>query len=109
MPLQFDNRFVRELPRDPIAGQPGTEPASTDQVSHQSSRYQSRKVLGACYSPAMPVEPSAPKLLAHAREVAELIGLSQAEVQSEWFLDAFSGRKLLPEMDPFAMCYGGHQ
>ena len=109
MPLQFDNRFVRELPRDPIAGQPGTEPASTDQVSHQSSRSQSRKVLGACYSPAMPVEPSAPKLLAHAREVAELIGLSQAEVQSDWFLDAFSGRKLLPEMDPFAMCYGGHQ
>jgi uncharacterized protein YdiU (UPF0061 family) len=55
------------------------------------------------------VKPSDPKLLAHASEVAELIGLSPSEVHSQWFLDAFSGRKLLADMEPFAMCYGGHQ
>ncbi|MFN6304061.1 MAG: protein adenylyltransferase SelO [Planctomycetota bacterium] len=91
MPLNFDNRFVRELP-----GETATVGSS-------------RKVLGACYSPAMPVVPSDPKLLAYATEVAELIGVTESEIQSDWFLDAFSGRKLHDSMQPFAMCYGGHQ
>ncbi|MFM7930363.1 MAG: hypothetical protein ACKO9Q_21875, partial [Pirellula sp.] len=60
MPLNFDNRFVRELP-----GETGSVGAS-------------RKVLGACYSPAMPVVPSDPKLLAYATEVAELIGVTES-------------------------------
>jgi uncharacterized protein YdiU (UPF0061 family) len=37
------------------------------------------------------------------------LGLTESEIHSQWFLDAFSGRKLLPGMEPFAMCYGGHQ
>ena len=99
MPLDFDNRFVRELPGESLS----------NQTTEDAGRSPSRQVLGACYSPALPVKPTAPRLLAHALEVADLIGLNDAEVQSEWFLDAFSGRKLLPQMEPFAMCYGGHQ
>lgn len=96
MPLKFDNRFVSLLPGENIAQIDG-------------STQLSRKVLGACYSNTLPVKPSDPRLLAHASEVAELIGLSPSEVHSQWFLDAFSGRKLLADMEPFAMCYGGHQ
>jgi uncharacterized protein YdiU (UPF0061 family) len=96
MPLKFDNRFVRLLPGE-----------NTAQID--GSTQLSRKVLGACYSNTRPVKPSDPRLLAHASEVAELIGLSPSEVHSQWFLDAFSGRKLLADMEPFAMCYGGHQ
>ena len=91
MPLTFDNRFIRELPGE------------------TASSGSSRKVLGACYSPALPVQPSDPKLLAYAQEVADLLGITESEISSEWFLDAFSGRKLLEPMQPFAMCYGGHQ
>ena len=96
MPLKFDNRFVRTL-------------AGENTPSVQESIQTSRKVLGACYSFAPPTKPSDPKLIAHASEVAQLIGLSPSEVHSQWFLDAFSGRDLLPSMEPFAMCYGGHQ
>jgi hypothetical protein len=67
MPLKFDNRFVRLLPGE-----------NTAQID--GSAQLSRKVLNACYSNTRPVKPSDPKLLAHASEVAELIGLSPSEV-----------------------------
>lgn len=103
MPLQFANRFIHQLPGDPA------EPIS-DWTSQEIARArQPRQVHGACYSHAWPVAPSAPRLLSVASEVSSLIGLTPEETQSEWFLDAFSGKKLLPQMQPFAMCYGGHQ
>ena len=73
MPLDFDNRFVRELPGESLS----------NQTTEGAGRSPSRQVLGACYSPALPVKPTAPRLLAHASEVADLIGLNDAEVQSE--------------------------
>jgi len=48
-------------------------------------------------------------LLAVATEVAEMLDLEPQMVASDAFLLAFSGHTLLPGMDPFAMCYGGHQ
>jgi uncharacterized protein YdiU (UPF0061 family) len=89
--LQFDNRFTRELPADP----------STD--PHP------RQVHGACYSRVQPAVVAAPRLLAHAPEVAALLGLDAAATASSAFVEVFSGNRLLPGMDPFAMCYGGHQ
>jgi uncharacterized protein YdiU (UPF0061 family) len=35
--------------------------------------------------------------------------MDEAFLHSESFLRAFSGHPLLPGMQPFAMCYGGHQ
>jgi uncharacterized protein YdiU (UPF0061 family) len=96
MPLQFDNRFLRELTGEDVS-------------NLEVPINQSRKVLGACYSHAKPFEPSAPRLLAFSAEAAMSLGLTESEIHSQWFLDAFSGRKLLPGMEPFAMCYGGHQ
>ncbi len=89
--LTFDNRFVAELPGEPL------------------SSPHSRQVVGAAWSPAMPTPVAAPRVLAHAREVAELVGLAEDDVAAPWFADVFGGNALLPGMQPYAACYGGHQ
>ena len=89
--LAFDNRFTRELPADP------------------SDAVHPRQVHDACYSRVVPRRCAAPRLVAHAPEVAELLGLDAAATASQSFAEVFSGNRLLPGMDPFAMCYGGHQ
>jgi len=89
--LDFDNAFVRELPADP------------ETANHR------RQVSGACYSRVKPTPVRAPALIAHAAEVAELLGLDPAACAGDDFVQVFAGNRLLPGMDPFAMCYGGHQ
>jgi uncharacterized protein YdiU (UPF0061 family) len=89
--LTFDNRFVSELPGDPVA---------------ENRR---RQVLGAAWSPVTPTPVARPTLLAHARDVAELIGLTDADVQEPRFAEVFGGNALYPGMQPYAACYGGHQ
>jgi uncharacterized protein YdiU (UPF0061 family) len=90
-PLTFDNRFVAELPGD------------------ASTLNRPRQVHGACWSPVTPTPVAAPRLLAHAREVADLLGLTEDDAASQAFADVFGGNALLPGMEPFAACYGGHQ
>jgi serine/tyrosine/threonine adenylyltransferase len=95
MPLEalftFDNRFSRELPADPdTANQP-------------------RQVLGACYSRVQPAKVAKPKLVAFSREVAEQLDIPPEVMESDAFVHVLAGNRLLPGMDPYAMCYGGHQ
>ena len=89
--LRFDNRFTERLPADP------------DPTNRR------RQVPGACYSLVKPIPVKAPRLVAHAREVAELLDLSEQTCQSDAFVQVFTGNRLLPGMNPFAMRYGGHQ
>ncbi|MFH2122595.1 MAG: protein adenylyltransferase SelO [Pseudomonadota bacterium] len=89
--LHFDNKFVRELPGD-----------------QQADNYR-RQVTGACYSRVQPTQVAAPKLVACSREVAALLDLSQDTCETPSFTEVCAGNRLLPGMDPFAMCYGGHQ
>lgn len=89
--LTFDNRFIRELPGDPI-----------------KENY-ARQVSDACYSSVVPKAVSNPKLLAYSPEVAAQLGLTESECQSDEFLNAFSGKQLTEGMQPYALCYGGHQ
>ena len=89
--LQFDNTFTQALPADPIA-----------------ENYR-RQVTGAAYSRVTPTPVAAPHLVAVAAEVAALLDLTPADCASPEFLQVFAGNALLPGMDPFAMCYGGHQ
>ena len=89
--LTFDNRFTRELPADP------------------ETINQPRQVSGACYSVVQPTRVAAPKLIAYSREVAELLDLSIETCESSEFLQVFAGNRLLPDMSPYATCYGGHQ
>ena len=89
--LTFDNRFVRELPQDPTEG-----------------NYR-RQVFEACYSRVTPTPVAKPQVMAYSAELAESLGLSQAECQSDDFAQVFGGNALIEGMEPYAMCYGGHQ
>ena len=95
--LQFDNRFVSALPADKV----------TDNYR--------RQVADACYSRVNPTSVAAPELVAYSKEVAELIGLAPGAVSqlanggAQAFAEVFGGNQLLDGMDPFALCYGGHQ
>lgn len=89
--LNFDNRFVRELPGDP------------------EQRNFRRQVNAAAYSRVAPTPVAAPRLIAYSPEVGRLIDIDVDPFASSEFAEVFGGNRLLPGMDPFAMCYGGHQ
>ncbi|MFV9503788.1 MAG: protein adenylyltransferase SelO [Oscillochloridaceae bacterium umkhey_bin13] len=89
--LRFDNRFVQELPGDPL-----NDPRP-------------RQVFEACWSPVTPTPVAAPRLLAFWPEVAALLGLDPAETTHPHFAEVFGGNRLLAGMQPYAACYGGHQ
>jgi serine/tyrosine/threonine adenylyltransferase len=91
VPLHFDNRFLHELPGDP-------EPNNF-----------TRQVKSAVWSRVAPTPVAAPMLLAHSREMAELLGLSEAEITSLEIVNALGGNGLLPGSEPYATVYGGHQ
>jgi len=87
----FDNRFTRELPVD------------------SESRNFPRQVRGACFSRVLPTPVSQPRLIAFSPEVADLLDLPVTAADDPHFAQVFAGNVLLPGMDPFASCYGGHQ
>ena len=89
--LTFQNLFVRELPDDP-----------------EKENFQ-RQVTGACYSRVIPVQATQPVLVAHSREMIAELDLSDKIVVSDAFSQVFSGSSITEGMDPYAMCYGGHQ
>ena len=89
--LVFDNRFVETLPGDP-----------------ETDNYR-RQVTAACYSRVMPTKVARPELVAHAREVAELLDLTSSDCASDDFASIFAGNRVVDGMDPYATCYGGHQ
>ncbi|OYZ68583.1 MAG: hypothetical protein B7X98_01905, partial [Methylophilaceae bacterium 17-43-7] len=89
--LQFDNRWLRELPGDPETGN------FTRQVHH------------ALWSLVKPTQVQAPRLMAYSTEVATMLGLSANDMQDPAILSAISGNEVLPGMQPYATRYGGHQ
>ena len=68
-----------------------------------------RQVFEAAFSFVSPRVPSNPKLLHVADEVAQLLGISQAETQSLDFLNLVSGSAVYLDSKPYAMAYAGHQ
>lgn len=89
--LRYDNSFVRSLPSDP------------------DSTNRRRQVLGAGYTRVTPTPVAGPKLLAHSPEVLAMLGLAPDAALEEAFAEVLGGNRVLPGMDPFAACYGGHQ
>ncbi|MEL6109913.1 MAG: protein adenylyltransferase SelO family protein, partial [Planctomycetota bacterium] len=89
--LRFENRFTTELPADP------------------ETNNETRQVYDACFSRVLPTQVRAPQRVAVSSEVAKQLGLSDSLIQSQQFAEVFSGNLTHPDMDPFAMCYGGHQ
>jgi serine/tyrosine/threonine adenylyltransferase len=88
--LYFDNQLVGTLAGDPQRGGPPRQ-------------------VKAAFSWVQPTPVAAPQLLGFSKPVAQLLGLSDADVHSAEFLSAFSGNVLLPGMQPHAANYGGHQ
>ncbi len=91
MHLEIENIFTSQLPAD----------------SNETN--ETRQVLNACFSYVFPRIPSNPKLIHASEEVAELIGISVEDLESEDFLNYFSGKKVIPNSRPYAMNYAGHQ
>ena len=91
MKLNIKDTFNKELPADPIL---------------ENSR---RQVEKACYSFVKPKKTSNPEVLHVSNDMAYSLGITQTEISSEEFTSVFSGNKLLPKTNPYAMCYGGHQ
>lgn len=88
--MRFESTFLRELPVDPETGP------------------RLRQVEKACASRVLPTPVSAPRLLAFSREMAEELGLSEADLRGP-FEPVLGGNEVLEGMDPYAACYGGHQ
>lgn len=89
--LNFDNRWVRELPGDP------------------ESLNVPRQVLGALWSPVMPTPVAAPRLLAGSPEVAQQLGIDARALSTSEWLRVLAGNGLMPGMVSYATPYGGHQ
>lgn len=89
--LKIHNRFTAELPADP---------ETINEV---------RQVKNTLFSYVNPTKPSDPKLIHASEDVAEMVGISKEEINSEEFLNVFSGKEILSETQPYAMCYAGHQ
>ncbi|GAB5554701.1 MAG: YdiU family protein [Saprospiraceae bacterium] len=91
MQLNIQDKFNKTLPADP---------------NQANTR---RQVFKACFSSVIPKVPSNPKLIHASTETANLLGLSEQDINSQAFLEVFSGKKVLENTHPYAMCYGGHQ
>jgi len=91
MKLNIKNTFIKELPSDPVL---------------ENTR---RQVLEACFSYVTPKKTNAPKLIHVSEGMIEALGISRKEATEKLFLEVMTGNTVLPETQPFAMCYGGHQ
>ncbi|RDV36463.1 YdiU family protein [Bradymonadaceae bacterium TMQ3] len=88
--ITFDDRFMRELPADPLT------------TTH-------RRQVRACYSRVAPTAVAAPQVVACWPEVAELVGFEAEICEQEHFAQVMGGNALFEGMKPYAACYGGHQ
>jgi len=89
--LQFDNQFIQQLPAD----------VETENYS--------RQVINSCYSFVNPRVVTAPQLVCYSPEMAQLLDLTEQDCNSPLFTQVFTGNALLAGMQPYALCYGGHQ
>lgn len=89
--LDFDNRFTRELPQDPI------------------TENHTRQVSDALWSLAKPTPVKNPQLLAYSPEVAAMLGLTASDMQDPELIQTLGGNGSLTGMMTYATRYGGHQ
>lgn len=91
MKLNIKDKFNKELPVD----------SNTENTR--------RQVEKACFSNVLPIKTKSPKIIHTSEEMLKALGLQQEDANSEDFLGVFIGNKVLPNTQPYAMCYGGHQ
>ena len=91
MNLNIKDIFNQELPSDPIL---------------ENTR---RQVKEACFSFVTPQKTTNPVLLHVSPEMLENLGISKEDTQTKTFLNVVTGNAILPNTNPYAMCYAGHQ
>lgn len=91
MKLNIKNTFTNQLPADKII---------------EISR---RQVTEAVFSYVNPKKTKAPKIIHTSSEMANELGISKEDVQSEFFRDIVTGNQVYPNTKSYAMCYAGHQ
>jgi len=91
MKLNIQDTFNQLLPADP------------------NEQNYPRQVSEACFSYVTPKQPGNPTLLHVSQEMLDELGISSAEAESEAFRDLVTGKSVMPNTKPYAMCYGGHQ
>jgi uncharacterized protein YdiU (UPF0061 family) len=89
--LRFESTFVAALPGDPVAANVP------------------RQVRNACYTLVAPTPVRAPRLLAWATGVGELLGLDYPQADDGLTAEVLAGNRVLPGMKPYAARYAGHQ
>src|SRR5690606_25869131 len=88
---RFQSQFTSTLPADP------------------ERRNLRRQVKGAAYSFVKPLGFPAAELLSWSRELGAELGLSPDTLGKERFTALVSGNETLPDLQPYALGYGGHQ
>jgi len=91
MKLNITNTFTKELPAD----------------SNETN--ERRQVFESCFSYVKPKKTANPQLIHSSSELASLLGIPNKELKENEFLQVVTGNTILPETQPYAMCYGGHQ
>jgi uncharacterized protein YdiU (UPF0061 family) len=91
MKLNIKNTFTSELPADKIL------------------KNSIRQVEEAVFSYVNPKSTKAPKVIHTSSEMATELGISEEEIQSDFFTNVVTGNEVYPNTKPYAMCYGGHQ
>jgi uncharacterized protein YdiU (UPF0061 family) len=88
--FEIDNQFIHEFIADPVV----------DNYPRQVSF---------AYSFVNPKKTLKPQVIALSNDVAQLLGIPDEQVQCQQFAELVSGNTVVKDMQPFAMCYGGHQ
>lgn len=89
--ISFDNSFTRHLPSDP------------------NLHNDRRQVEKACFSFVQPKSTPKSTAISYSSDMAETLNMSEQFCNSNEFLQLVSGNLQLDGMQPYAMCYGGHQ
>lgn len=91
MNLLVDNVFSKHLVSDPI------------------ETNSPRQVEDAFFSFVNPSPTSNPEVVLTSKELAQQLGLTNDDLESEEFKNIFTGNSIIQGTKPYAMCYGGHQ
>lgn len=89
--LALDQMLVRSLPQDAETG---------NRIRH---------VQEAVWSSVSLSPVPSPRLLAYSADMAHALDIHDDEMHSDTMLQALAGNALLPQMQAYATCYGGHQ
>ena len=86
-----------------------TESATKPTIDQLPLEHSYAALPHAFYTRLQPTPLSKPSMVCGSASAAALIGLDPAEFNRQEFIDVFSGNSVLPQSQPLAAVYSGHQ